>query len=233
MAIKITQLSAFISDELDGNKILEKIEQCGRICYKSIPNGNPQAFVRALIKSHHHSVLEHASVTCLFCTDRGISHECVRHRLCSFSQESTRYVAYTEDVTEDKSLTFVCPSWLTYNDLTTVAGFSSETLHNSKTTDPKVMAIIEWLKAMEDGSNHYFQLLELGWTPEKARDVLPHAVATKFYWTANLREWRHILNLRAVGTTGRPHPNMVAIMQPLLKQFQANIPVVFDDLEVS
>ena len=74
-------------------------------------------------------------------------------------------------------------------------------------------------------------LLSDGATPQEARTVLPHSLATTIVVKANYREWRHILNLRAVGTTGRPHPQMQALMLPLLHEFKTLVPVIFDDLE--
>ena len=90
------------------------IDHCGRVCYKSESNGDPQKwskFVRARIKDGHESVLEHVNATVLFICDRGVSHELVRHRIASFSQESTRYCNYGSD-----HITFIIPCWLVLNE---------------------------------------------------------------------------------------------------------------------
>jgi len=79
--------------------IYKNIERCGRTCYKSekaITTESCFNFIRAIINRGHFSVLEHANITAKIVCDRGVSHELVRHRLASFSQESTRYVAYKE-----------------------------------------------------------------------------------------------------------------------------------------
>ncbi len=82
-----------------GAEILSRIEQAGRVCYKSegkIIDGSAQAFVRRIIKSGHEAVLEHYHITLKFVCDRGVSHEIVRHRLASYCQESTRYCNYSK-----------------------------------------------------------------------------------------------------------------------------------------
>ena len=89
-----------IYNDFDGQKMLEKIEQVARTCYKSegkIQEGSAAKMVASLIKSGHEAMLEHVSVTVKFVVDRGISHELVRHRLASFAQESTRYCNYSKD----------------------------------------------------------------------------------------------------------------------------------------
>ena len=90
-----------ILDRLNGKGILKKIEKCGRVCYKSenkIGDGTAEKFVGNIIKRGHESVLEHVSFSVRFVTDRAVTHELVRHRLASFSQESQRYVAYDGDM---------------------------------------------------------------------------------------------------------------------------------------
>ena len=93
--------------------VLKNIERAGRTCYKSedkITDNSAEAFVRMLISKGHESVLEHEKITILFVCDRGVSHELVRHRIASFSQESTRYCNYTKDKF-DGHITFILPEW--------------------------------------------------------------------------------------------------------------------------
>lgn len=83
-----------IMSEIDGEKILKDIELYARICYKSedaITDSSAKKFVANLIKWGHESPLEHKSITVKFITDRGVTHEIIRHRLASYTQESTRY----------------------------------------------------------------------------------------------------------------------------------------------
>ena len=201
-----------IYNDFDGQKILEKIEKVARTCYKSegkIQEGSAAKMVASLIKSGHEAMLEHASVTVKFVVDRGISHELVRHRLASFAQESTRYRNYSKD-DFGSEITFIIPEYLDYKS----AGWNT------------------WKETMKACEDSYFKLLDIGLTPQEARAVLPNSLKTEVVMTANLREWRHFFKLRALGTTGKPHPQMLEVTVPLLEDFKQMIPVVFDDLVV-
>lgn len=201
-----------IYNDFDGQKMLEKIEKVARTCYKSedkIQEGSAAKMVASLIKSGHEAMLEHASVTVKFVVDRGISHELVRHRLASFAQESTRYCNYSKD-DFGSEITFIIPEYLDYKS----AGWNT------------------WKETMKACEDSYFKLLDIGLTPQEARAVLPNSTKTEVVMTANLREWRHFFKLRALGTTGKPHPQMLEVTVPLLEDFKQMIPVVFDDLVV-
>lgn len=184
---------------------LELIELAGRTCYKSeqrIDTGSAERFVKMLIELGHETVLEHVSASVRFITNRGVSHELVRHRLCSFSQESTRYVKY------DSNIEFIKPVW--WND----AGYSEERKKN-------------WMMAMEHAESAYREAIKLGDKPEQARELLPHALKTEIVTTANLREWKHIFILRC---TRKAHPQMRALMLDCLEGFAAEIPAIFAGL---
>lgn len=201
-----------IYNDFDGQKMLEKIEKVARTCYKSeekIQEGSAAKMVASLIKSGHEVMLEHASITVKFVIDRGISHELVRHRLASFAQESTRYCNYSKD-DFGSEITFIIPEYLDYKS----AGWNT------------------WKETMKACEDSYFKLLDIGLTPQEARAVLPNSLKTEVVMTANLREWRHFFKLRALGTTGKPHPQMLEVTIPLLEDFKQMIPVVFDDLVV-
>ena len=201
-----------IYNDFDGQKILEKIEKVARTCYKSegkIQEGSAAKMVSSLIKSGHEAMLEHVSVTVKFVVDRGISHELVRHRLASFAQESTRYCNYSKD-DFGSEIAFIIPEYLDYKS----AGWNT------------------WKETMKACEDSYFKLLDIGLTPQEARAVLPNSLKTEVVMTANLREWRHFFKLRALGTTGKPHPQMLEVTVPLLEDFKQMIPVVFDDLVV-
>lgn len=201
-----------IYNDFDGQKMLEKIEQVARTCYKSegkIQEGSAAKMVASLIKSGHEAMLEHASVTVKFVVDRGISHELVRHRLASFAQESTRYCNYSKD-DFGSEITFIIPEYLEYK---------SESWNI-------------WKESMKQAEDAYFKMLDFGLSPQQARAVLPNSLKTEVVMTANLREWRHFFKLRALGTTGKPHPQMLEVAVPLLEDMKNLIPVVFDDLVV-
>lgn len=199
-----------IISELNGEEILKHIEKCARICYKSenrITDGSAEKMVAALIRSGHEAMLEHYSFTVKFICDRGISHELVRHRIASFAQESSRYCCYAKDKF-GKELTFINPCFW----------------------EPDSDNYARWFHEMDEAEKTYLAMIESGATPEQARDILPTSIKTEIVMTANLREWRHFFKLRAEGTTGKPHPQMLEITIPLLKELKQKIPVVFDDI---
>lgn len=201
--MNIINASYEILDELDGEKILSNITRYGRTCYKS--NGADDAeqnrrFISARIKDGHESILEHEKITVKIICDRGISHELVRHRLASYSQESTRYCNY-----DDKGLTFIKPCFWPEG-----------------TRD-----YMEWEQAITALEHIYRRYIHTGSTPEQARCILPNSLKTEVIMTANLREWRHILRLR---TAHDAHPQMREIMCPLLNELKKRVPVVFDDI---
>jgi thymidylate synthase (FAD) len=193
-----------ILTNIDAEEILCSIERAGRTCYKSedrITENSAVKFVQNLIKRKHFAMLEHQSLSVLFVVDRGVSHEIVRHRICSFAQESTRFCDYG-----NKGIILIHPPGLT--------------------------------EAQYKRREEYFWLTQSlydleraeGIPPELARGVLPTCLKTEIVVSANLREWRHIFDLRAIGTTGKPHPQMLEVMVPLLKELNALLPVVFDDI---
>lgn len=206
--MKIIPASYQILDDLDGKAILKKLEYCGRVCYKSedkIADGSAEKFVRIVIQRGHESVLEHVSFTVKFIVDRGVSHELVRHRIASFSQESTRYCNYSKD------------------------GFGNEitVIEPPFFGKPYEKKYFYWKQACLRLEERYFTLLASGASPQEARSVLPNSLKTEVIMTANLREWRHILRLR---TSPAAHPQMREIMCPLLAELQARIPAVFDGI---
>lgn len=189
--------------------ILKMIEKAGRTCYKSEDKITPESasrFVRNIIKHGHEAMLEHANLTVRFVVDRGVSHELVRHRVASFAQESTRYCNYSQDKFGNE-ITVVRPLWIK-------DGLAKDL----------------WETACENAESSYFRLLEEGWTSEEARTVLPNSLKTEVVMTANIREWRHFFMLRALGETGKPHPQMQEVALPLLHDLQKYLPEIFDDL---
>lgn len=215
----------------NSDEILEAIEEAGRTCYKS-DRGDTRHFVDRLIRLGHHSVLEHQSISVRIICDRGVSHELVRHRIASYSQESTRFCNYAK-----KDITFILPCWII--DLTEGAYEADEdVLKESCCPSKKWMEILQnvssvsknWLSAMLHAENSYLTLLKQGWQPQQARSVLPNSLKTEIVMTQNLRQWRHFFAIRAVGVAGKPHPQMLELTVPMLKEFQQLIPIVFDDL---
>lgn len=202
--------SFFEIPETDGIQILKNIEKAGRTCYKSHNYTSDESyipFVKMLIKAGHESVLEHEKLTVKIVCDRGVSHELVRHRIASFSQESARYCNYMKDKFNGQ-LTFIRPSFV----------------HDINASDSKTHA---WINSCVVAEFNYKLMIESGATAQEARSVLTNSLKTEVVITSNLREWRLILKQR---TSTKAHPDMQAIMRPLLDTFKRMIPIVFDDI---
>jgi len=180
------------------DKPLEFIEDTARICYKSHDRtkpGSAEKMVWKLLESGHHAMLEFVDITADFLTDRAVTHELVRHRHCSFAQESQRYVRYDGDIK------FIEP-----------VGY-----------DPEQPEWATWRSAMWECHQHYVQMLAYGVTPQQARRVLPNSTATNIRVKANLREWMHIFKLRTSKAADPQMQDIannlfaqVGIMMPLL-----------------
>ena len=214
--MKITEASARlmnpfydeICDDFYLQLQLKHVEKCGRICYLSEPKdpeGSTDKFIRMLIKNGHESPLEHGGCTFKIVTDRAISQEVVRHRLASYSQESTRYCNYANGKFS-REITVIESSGLAENEAR------------------------EWLDAMEHLERTYLLMIDSGVKPEKARDVLPLCLKTELMMTANFREWRHFLKLRG---SRMAHPGIRKIAKQIYEVFQRAIPVLVEDIKLA
>lgn len=205
--MKIVNASFEIVDPVRPEEILKNIEKFGRVCYKSesnITEGSASPFISKIIKSGHESVIEHEKVSVKIICDRGVSHEIVRHRIASYSQESTRYCNYIKDKFGNE-LTFIKPIFW-----------------DEEAPEYKI-----WFSSMQNIENTYMELVNLGARPEQARAVLPNSLKTEIIVTMNLREWRHFFKLR---TSSHAHPQMREISIPLLQEFKVLLPCIFDDI---
>ena len=193
-----------LTSEADIQSAVERIAAAARTCYKSEKNANAEAdarLVKSLIDRKHDAMLEFADLHVKFTISRGIANELVRHRMCSFAQESTRYCNYAADKF-GKTIRVIKPSGM---------NAASEKM---------------WTLHMRAAERTYFDLISLGCKPEIARSVLPTCLKTELHVKANIREWRHILKLR---TSKAAHPAMREIMIPLLHELQEITPL-FDDI---
>lgn len=185
--------------------IYNAIAAAARTCYQSTGDNDAQ-LVKRLIASGHDAMLEHATMTVRFTVDRGVSHELVRHRLASYAQESTRYCNYSKGKF-DGEITVVKPPF-----------------------EANSVAYEVWRYGCTVADCCYHWMLAAEAPPELARSVLPTSLKTEVVMTANMREWRHFFKLRALGTTGKPHPQMVQVAMPLLKECAEAMPELFGDL---
>lgn len=196
------------------NNPLQSIEAAGRTCYKSedkITAGSAKKFVTMLRDRHHEAMLEFGYMTVRFITNRGVTHELVRHRLCSFAQESTRYVNYS-----GTDMEFIVPVWFPCN--------------ISPCANPNMCPEIvcaEFRQTLMACETTYKNMLKFGWTAQQAREVLPNALKTEIVVQANLREWRHIFQLRC---SPAAHPQMRELMLALLVEAKTRVPIIFDDI---
>lgn len=221
--MKITKPTFEVLSNINGQSILRDLEIAGRTCYKSedrITDDSALSFVKMLLGRGHEAMIEHHSVSVRIICDRGVSHEIVRHRLASYAQESTRYCNYSKDKFGSE-LTFILPCWFK-NDVT-----GQYPIQPGKLMPAMTEAEVCWFQSMVRAERDYLKLLDLGWTPQQARSVLPNSLKTEIVVTMNLREWRHFLRLR---TAPEAHPQMREIAVPILEHFRAEIPVLFDDI---
>ena len=210
---------------IGGIEELQRIEVAGRTCYKSeekiTPDGeSAKRFVKMIINNGHEAMLEHSSLSVRFICSRGVSHEIVRHRLFSFAQESTRYCNYSKGKF-GRECTFIVPpnqEW----------GVNDEEYHDEQYGGIDIGSTKSlWYDALHIAEIVYMALLESGWSPQEARDVLPNALKTEIVVTGNYREWRHFFKLRC---DEKAHPHMRALALDLLEDVKTRIPVVFDDI---
>lgn len=197
-----------------GEEILKKLELCGRVSYKSearIQDGSDRRFIEMLKSKGDWSVLEHESISVRIICDRGVTHELVRHRLASYTQESTRFCNYKKN----GHIQVIQPPFRPYLS------------HQLKSEHTIQEAYNDWAVAILACERAYMSLLAAGLNPGLARSVLPNSLKTEIIITTNLRAWHHIFRQR---TSNSAHPQMREIMLPLLEEFKKLIPILYNDL---
>lgn len=189
----------------EGVEMLRRIERFSRISHRSEDRQTEDSwprFIKAVvIDKGDWSVTEHCVATVIARVDRGLSHEWVRHRIGSYTQESTRFVSYGK-----REMEFIEPSWDTVD----------------------LNRDLQWEQQMAHIERFYLGLLGKGVSPQLARSVLPNALATTVAVTYNLRAWRHFFMMR---TTKETHPDFRRTTIPMLRAFQERIPLLYDDIE--
>ena len=206
--MKIIEPSVELIDDFDAAAIMKKIERAGRVCYKSegnIKDDSAEKFIRGIIKRGHESVIEHATISFKIICDRGVTHELVRHRLASYSQESSRFCDYSAGKFGGE-LTFIKPCFWQDDD------------ENFKL----------WKETMAQLEKNYLALRAGGAKPEEARSILPNSLKTEIFVTMNLRELRHFLKLR---TAKAAHPQMREVALKIYQILVEKLPAVFDDIQ--
>jgi thymidylate synthase (FAD) len=191
-----------------GVQLLRFVESQARISHRSEESQTEDSwrrFIQAVVvEKGDWSVTEHASLTATIRVDRGVTHELVRHRLFSFTQESTRFVRYKGE------MQFIVPA------------------PPERADDPVFMEL--WSKGMEQAEENYQQAISQNWRPQEARSLLPNALAATVAVTGNLRNWRLFFLMR---TSKETHPDFRRITIPMLEEFKRVVPILFDDIELN
>ena len=167
-------------------------------------------------------------ITVKFTMDRIGSQSFCRHRVFSFAQESTRYCNYSKDMFGNE-ITFIIPSWLNIPEGIAYwhdgLGYRVGADPNNTDFDASLGYINKssnydsFLYALENAEKSYFRLLKEEWKPQQARQVLPNALKTELVMTGFVSDWKHFFDLRAIGTTGKPHPDAEILAKPLMNEF--------------
>lgn len=202
----ITKPQVLIPINQINEKIIKRIERYARTCYKSensLKVSSESSFIESLIQRGHESVVEHEKVSVLFITDRGVSHEIVRHRIGSYSQESTRYCNYNQDRFGNE-ITVIEPFYLVGRN------------------EYKI-----WEEACLFAEKSYNRMISQNCLPQEARAVLPNSLKTEIVVTFNMREWRHFFKLRCAQTA---HPQMRQVAIPLFLLFKQKLPALFNGI---
>lgn len=217
---------------------MSKIEWVARVSHRSEEaqhDNSWKRFIQSVVIDHGDwSVVEHVSVTVDALVDRGITHEWVRHRLFSFTQESTRFVNYDKKMEPSfiyPNPAISCAHCLLGNEVRSLSTISANYWHDtsdSNTSGVRCAYDPAWLSTIGMAEHSYKSLLREGWRPQEARSVFPNALASRLITTGNLRNWRHFFIMR---TTAEAHPQMRQVTIPLLGQFQTAFPLLFDDIE--
>ena len=195
-------------EKVDYKKIMQNLERACRTCYRSedkITDESYKTLLKNCINRGHESILEHEKITIRMICDVGVYKDLTRHRIASFSIESTRYCNYGKDKF-DNQIKFINPVIIEKN----------TELYN------------EWERCCEEIENHYMKMTQMGATPDQMRMILPHSTAALVTMTANIREWKDILALRC---TNHAHPAVEQVMIPLLIHFKEKMPEIFDSVE--
>ena len=194
-------------EKIDGIKIMKRIERACRTCYRSEGNITEDSYKNLLkncLNRGQESVLEHEKITVRVYGDIGTYKDLTRHRFASFSIESTRYCSYDKDKYGNE-ITVINPSYI-----------ESKEIYEA------------WKDGIENLEKAYMNMKKLGATNDMCRELLPHSTGAEYTMTANIREWKHILELR---TTKNVHPAIRQLLIPLLLYFKEQMPEIFGDIK--
>ena len=209
-------------EDYNPQKILKNIERACRTCYRSenlITEDSYKKLLKNCINRGHESILEHEKITVRMICDIGVYKDLTRHRFASFSIESTRYCNYGKDKF-DNEIKFIKPVFYTPG---AIEDYDNPIDKNN------CLKTQYWQRTMQEIENAYMDMTNIvGATPDEMRMILPHSTAAEVTMTCNIREWKHVLDLRTKKMT---HPAIRQILIPLLLKFKQDMPEIFDDIE--
>ena len=210
-------------ENYDGIRIMKNIERACRTCYRSeglITEDSYKKLLKNCINRGHESILEHEKITIRMRCDIGVYKDLTRHRIASFSIESTRYCNYGKDKF-DNELKFIEPVFY-------IDTWKDRNYERSAMSKEELKSFF-WYKIMSDIESAYMNMNSLcECTPDEMRMILPHSTAAEVTMTANIREWRHILELRC---SKAAHPAIRQLLIPLLLKFKEDMPELFDAID--
>lgn len=195
-------------EKVDYKQMMKNLERACRTCYRSegkITEESYKTLLKNCINRGHESILEHEKVTIRMVCDIGVYKDLTRHRIASFSIESTRYCNYGKDKF-DHQIKFIKP------------------VNIQEGTE----TYVGWYKTCQAIEENYINMSNAGATPDQLRMILPHSTAAEVTMTANIREWKHIFSLRC---TNHTHPAVEQVMIPLLLHFKKEMPEIFENIE--
>ena len=182
--------------------------------------------IRSCINRGHESILEHASITYRVICDRGVGYEWIRHRLASYSQESTRYCSYNKGKFGSE-LIFIYPFW--YEKVPKI----NEGLIFSQLSDEQIKYFLYWKTLYNECQlieQSYMQLIQDGAKPDIARAILPNCLKTEIVCTMNIRELRTFFKLR---TSKAAHPDIRKLAIQLFKILcNSGLSILFEDIQI-
>ena len=208
-------------ESFNGKDIMKKLEKACRTCYRSeesITEDSYKNLLKNCINRGHESILEHEKITITMICDIGVYKDLTRHRLASYSIESTRFCNYSKDKF-DNQIKFIKPVF--YKD------WKNKDL-NEVIKDKDLYKCYLWENCMQNIEQDYNAMSEVGALPDEMRMLLPHSTAAKVTMTANIREWKHILSLRCSNHT---HPAIQQLLIPILLKLKEEMPEVFNDVD--
>ena len=195
-------------EKVDYKQIMKNLERACRTCYRSegkITEESYKTLLKNCINRGHESILEHEKITIRMVCDIGVYKDLTRHRIASFSIESTRYCNYGKDKF-DNQIKFIKP------------------VNMEEGTE----LYEKWYNTCKIIEENYIEMSKMEATPDQLRMLLPHSTAAEVTMTANIREWKHIFSLRC---TKHTHPAVEQLMIPLLLKFKEEMPEIFEEVE--